>query len=91
MLEEMPPELSLERNEGWIEAGRFLDKQGVVLARLSYVGNYREVQPESRGGIPRIQSERQIWRHKWVMEGPCAMPRILCSVKQKTRRNCGHI
>lgn len=70
MLEEMPPELSLERNEGWVEAGKFLGIQRVVLARLRYVGNHSEVQPESRGGIPRIQSERQIRRHRWVMEGP---------------------
>lgn len=47
MLEEMPPELSLKRNEGWVEAGRFLDKQRVVLAIHS------EVQPESRGGNPQ--------------------------------------
>lgn len=50
MLGEMPPELSLERNEGWVEAGRFLGMQRVVLARLHYVGNHSEGQPESRGG-----------------------------------------
>lgn len=53
MLEEMPPELSLERNEGWVEAGKFLGIQRVVLARLRYVGNHSEVQPESRGGNPQ--------------------------------------
>lgn len=50
MLEEMPAELSLERDEGWVEAGRFLEMHRVVLARLGYVENHSEVQPESRGG-----------------------------------------
>lgn len=47
MLEEMPPELSLKRNEGWVEAGRFLDKQRVVLAIHSEV--HQKAEGESPG------------------------------------------
>lgn len=79
MLEEMPPELSLERNEGWVDAGRFLGMQRVVLARLRYVGNHSEVQPESRGGSPgyKVRGKFGGIDGSWKAPVPCLGPYAL--------------
>lgn len=58
-LEEMMIGLSLERAEGWVEVERVLDIQCVMLARLGFVENHSEMQPEFTGQTTRIRSKRQ--------------------------------